>query len=278
MRVKVAACLCFKNSATYLAEWLAYYRAAGVEKFYLYDNESSDNYDPIVRPYVKRKLASLIKWPGSAQQTAMYEHCLNVAQSEAEWVAFMDDDEFVWPVVDANLPALMERFSAHAGVAACWYLFGSSKHEVRPPGLVIENYTWRTHPPLSSHLKCIVNPKRVTKPRYIGHSFFCEPGYAVVDEKMRPIETAETSTHSGDLVRVNHYATKSLQELRERRARPRADNGKVTEHPLSLWEYWADNWNQVEDRGILRFLPAVKANLEEIYRPPTSRWFFPWRK
>ena len=42
----------FKNEAPYLCEWLGYHLLAGVEHFYLYDNDSSDNCDEIIEPYV----------------------------------------------------------------------------------------------------------------------------------------------------------------------------------------------------------------------------------
>ena len=261
--IHLAACLCFKNSSSYLAEWLAYYRALGVERFYLYDNGSSDDYLRIIRPYLERGLAVLKVWPGRAQQEVIYQHCLYTRRDEAEWIAFPDDDEFFYPTLDADLPSALQRFEAHAGVAASWFLFGSSHHQARPPGLVIESYTWRCTQP-DTHVKCVVRPKRVRGPLYIGHAFICEPGFDVVDEHQRPVTDCPHTHASGDILRLNHYATKSLSELRERRMRPRADSGKVTEHPLELWEFWARDWNQVEDRGILRFAPAVHAVLREM--------------
>lgn len=271
--ITLGACLCFKNSAAYLAEWLAYYRAVGVERFYLYDNGSTDDYHALVEPYLRRGLARLTIWPGVAQQQAMYRHCLDQARGEARWVAFLDDDEFLWPVADRDLPTALQRYEEHAGVAACWCLYGSSHHEKTPPGLVIENYTWRTCY-ADNHVKCIVCPTRVQGPKYIGHSFACEPGFQVVDERGHHMAAHAAATPSGDFLRVNHYATKSLEEVRTRRARPRADNGQLSEHPLSLWEFWARDWNQMQDVGILRYVPATKAILSEfapVHRGKTAK-------
>lgn len=260
--IDLAACLCFKNSASYLGEWLAFYHALGVQKFYLYDNGSTDSYRPIVQPYLYRGLATLTLWKGAAQQEIIYQHCLCARKHEAKWIAFMDDDEFLWPVVDVDLPAALRQFDAHAGVAAAWFLFGSSHHQTRPLGSVIESYTWRaTHP--DKHVKCVVRTDRVRGPLYIGHLFVCEPGFQVVDEHHLPVIECPHTTATGDILRINHYATKSMEEVRERRTRPRADNGKISEHPLSMWEYWAENWNQTEDRGILRFADRMHAVLKE---------------
>ena len=149
----------------------------------------------------------------------------------------------------------------------CWFLFGSSMHVVRPPGLVIENYTWTTVRPTEIHVKCVVDPRRVASPADIGHSFNCIEGFAMVDEHKRPISGPLSYTPSGDFLRINHYLTKSLEELRARRITPRADSGRLTEHPMSLWEYWAVAWNQREDRSVLRFLPAVQAAMREVGPP-----------
>ena len=41
-----------KNEAPYVKEWLDYHLAAGVEHFYIFDNESSDNLKEILQPYI----------------------------------------------------------------------------------------------------------------------------------------------------------------------------------------------------------------------------------
>lgn len=272
-----AVCLCFKDSARYLAEWLAFYRALGADYFYLYDNGSKDHYRKITRPYEQRRVAEVIEWPGVGQQAEAYVNCLHRARGTCKWIAFMDDDEFLWPVVDLDLKIAMRRYEKYAGVAACWHLYGSSFHETPPSGLVIENYTWRTFPPVASHFKCVVRPERVIAPLHVGHAFTCVPGFQIVDEYEKPVSGPETATHSGDFLRVNHYVTKSIEELRMRRARPRADSGKVTEHSLAQWETWAREWNQTEDRGILRYLPAVKRTMEDFAPKSVLSSFSPTR-
>ena len=48
-----------KNEGAYLKEWLDYHLLAGVNHFYLYDNDSPDNQAEVVAPYVK---AGLVDW------------------------------------------------------------------------------------------------------------------------------------------------------------------------------------------------------------------------
>ena len=73
----LSACLCFKNAATYLAEWLAFYTTLGVDHFFLYNNESSDRHEDVLAPYLAAGSATLIDYPGKGIQHALYAHCLD---------------------------------------------------------------------------------------------------------------------------------------------------------------------------------------------------------
>lgn len=53
---KVSVCAIFKNEAPYLKEWIEFNRIVGVEHFYLYNNNSEDNYEEIIAPYIKKVL------------------------------------------------------------------------------------------------------------------------------------------------------------------------------------------------------------------------------
>lgn len=45
--------LIVKNASRYIEEWINYHRIVGVEKFYIYDNESNDNLKEVLKPYIK---------------------------------------------------------------------------------------------------------------------------------------------------------------------------------------------------------------------------------
>ncbi len=46
----------FKDEGKYLREWVDYHLLAGVEHFYLYNNDSSDDYAKVLAPYVENNL------------------------------------------------------------------------------------------------------------------------------------------------------------------------------------------------------------------------------
>ena len=61
-----------KNEGPYLKEWLDFHILVGVTKFYLYDNESTDETKEILKPYIKSGIVEYNYWPGKAMQMAAY--------------------------------------------------------------------------------------------------------------------------------------------------------------------------------------------------------------
>jgi hypothetical protein len=44
IRYELTACLKFKNAARFLPEWIEFHQMVGFEHFYLYNNNSTDDY------------------------------------------------------------------------------------------------------------------------------------------------------------------------------------------------------------------------------------------
>ncbi len=49
-KYSITICGIFKNEASYLKEWIEYHEMIGIEHFYLYNNNSDDNYRDILQP------------------------------------------------------------------------------------------------------------------------------------------------------------------------------------------------------------------------------------
>jgi GT2 family glycosyltransferase len=56
------------DEARDLREWIEFHRLQGVERFYLYDNGSTDDTEEVVRPYVEEGIAELVPWPHAGAQ------------------------------------------------------------------------------------------------------------------------------------------------------------------------------------------------------------------
>ena len=271
-RNHLSACLCFRNTASYLAEWLAFYSALGVDHFYLYNNESSDDYTAIVAPYIAAGNATLIDFRGDGIQHAVYSDCLRRCAGRTRWLMFCDDDEFLFPVENISLPAALERYERFAGVAVSWMLYGSSGHWTRPRGLVIENYAMRAAAP-DQHVKCIVDPARIVRPLVVGHQFECVPGQVVVDEKGEPMTGPLHPRPSADLLRINHYLTKSRTEMIERRRGIQVNTGKVSPLSIEQWCALEATWNQIRDPIAARYGDRVRKAARQLDPIGTPRMF-----
>ncbi|MES2692948.1 MAG: glycosyltransferase family 2 protein [Verrucomicrobiota bacterium] len=256
----LSSCLCFKDSASYLQEWLAYYTCLGVEHFYLYNNDSSDDFMPPLRPYLAAGRATLLNFPGRAQQQAMYEHCVATYGGTTRWLMFCDDDEFLMPTQDISLPAALEPYERFAGVAVCWMLYGSSGHLTRPPGLVVENYIRRFAVP-DQHIKCVIDPSKILRPQLVGHQFECVAGQVVVTDEFEPVTGPFHHKPSASNLRINHYLTKSREEMVQRRSKRTVNTGEVSSLPIDEWLKLEAGWNHLEDRLGQRYTARVTAAL-----------------
>ena len=58
-----------------------------------------------------------LDWPQLGGQRAAYNHALRMFGGVAEWLVYIDVDEFLVPLVDDDIPALLARFPRGVGRA-----------------------------------------------------------------------------------------------------------------------------------------------------------------
>jgi hypothetical protein len=102
-------------------------------------------------------------------------------------------------------------------------------------------------------IKSIVDPRRVVRHQN-PHAFVYRDGAFAVDEHERPIERWRTDEYTMDLLRINHYYTKSEAEFRGKLEHERADNAAMREHPRN-WERLSGN---ERDESILAYASALR--------------------
>ena len=91
-----------KCEGSYLKEWLDYHLLAGVDHFYLYDNESPDNQAEVAAPYVEAGLITYIPFPGKAKQMVAYNDAIKRFKFQSRYMAFIDGDEFIYPKINSG--------------------------------------------------------------------------------------------------------------------------------------------------------------------------------
>jgi GT2 family glycosyltransferase len=256
----LAVCAIFRNESPYLQEWIEFHRIMGVEKFYLYQNRSDDDWQSVLQPYVERGLVEVTDWsmPGNCQGPA-YRDCFAKQRGKALWLAVIDIDEFLFSPKFATVPkALATLPDAWGAVGVNWLIFGASGREEYSPEPVIERFTLRPgdHHHVNTHIKSVVRMARQVAVRGDAHHF--EVSGSTFNENGVKVTGAHSPAHTSSLLRINHYCTKSRQEYYKRIALGRVDGvGYVAR---SVFDERQDH--AVDDRTIQRFLPALKARLK----------------
>jgi hypothetical protein len=253
-RFDVAMVAIVKNEAPYIAKWIEYHGLIGVEHFYIYDNGSTDDLAKTLKPYCLQGRATLIFWPEHPGQVSAYNHAIKIFGRDCAWMALLDIDEFIHLTDSDSLPAFLSYFAADADqILLPWVHFGSSGHDEKPEGLVIENFVHRVNEP---HLqpKTIVRPEAVT----VAEVHHCETrsGRTINAEGQRVKERWILQQAWDGPVRVYHYFTKSRAEFMAKLARGQADGGRgkdVTAFHRFVTETF--------DNSLARFGTAVRSAL-----------------
>lgn len=260
-RYAVTACLVFKDCAPYIREWIELHRLAGVEHFYLYNNNSTDDIAAALAPYIANGLVTYEDWPANNQQAGCYLHCMKQHGADSRWMLVLDDDEFFIPTRDESLAVALRDYEDYAGVSAFWLMFGNSGHHAAPRGLVTENFT-RRRAEVDQFHKGAVDPLRVISVAD-AHTVRFRGGFVSVTDRRQMTPYSVYRKPSIERFRVNHYYTKSFEEAKrkvERRGYFPASRGDT--HSEQVRAYLAaaegDELNAVEDRTILRYLPALR--------------------
>jgi Glycosyltransferase family 92 len=247
MRNYLSLCCIFKDEAPYLEEWLRFYDLVGVDHFYLYDNQSSDGFAPVLAPWVNAGRATVMGISGPAPQKKAYAHCLQTFANDNRWIAFLDMDEFLFSPMKESLKELLLEYETQPGVVANWVMFGPSGHQTKPAGLTTLNYTMRCDTNLRvidkqmlrslnmdpadpqsyflicSHVKSIVDPRKVVSVQSPHHFKYVDDQVPVTAGGQPLVLAPFTFDVQIDRLRVNHYFSRSWEELSRKLSRGRSD-------------------------------------------------------
>jgi len=218
-----------KDEGPYLKEWIEYHKLVGVEKFYLYDDGSTDSTDEVLAPYIASGEVVVQPVYGTMNQLPLYTEALYTCRNKSKWLAVIDVDEFIVPVAQETIPAVLsylEKEVFHkdiAGLAVHWVQYGFGGQYAKPEGLVIENYT--KNDGMYATYKSIVNP-RMAVSATSAHGFSYILNKHAVNEKGIPINKSgwcvdDVSKAGIEAIRINHYYTKSYEEYIQKSKRNR---------------------------------------------------------
>jgi len=257
-KYNMAICAMFKNEAPWLKEWIVFHHEIlGFEYFYLYNNDSSDNYKEVLAPFIDRGIVELIEWDSSDDthrvgdedgglwcpfQRGAYNDCLKQrALGKAKWVAAIDVDEFITPVNGSRSLKTLLRVSEKqkkGSIKFTWRIFGTSDvWDLAEGELLTEKLNRRAPDDFSENrgFKHMYRPEAV---------ILCNVHEAQVKKEYR-------HRHAKiEEFRLNHYWTRTGKVALEKRKL------KQPEHRQLL-----EQLNSIEDRTMDQYLPLLRSCL-----------------
>ncbi|XP_021902542.1 glycosyltransferase family 92 protein Os08g0121900 [Carica papaya] len=209
---QLCACTMVYNVAKFLREWVMYHAKIGVEKFILYDNESDDDLEDVVK---KLKLEGYnietVFWIWPKTQEAGFSHAVIHAKNSCTWIMYIDIDEFVFSpswqsrskpsdqLIKSLLPRGKERRKVGQVSLKC-NDFGPSNQKSHPPEGVTQGYTCRRR--VEKRHKSIVLLEAVEHSLYNAiHHFGLKSGYR-----------SKEMSREGAV--VNHYKYQAWSEFK----------------------------------------------------------------
>ncbi|MCH5222991.1 MAG: glycosyltransferase family 92 protein [Muribaculaceae bacterium] len=219
----LSVCVIAKDEGPYFKEWLDWHISLGVDKFYVYDNESTDNTKELLKPYIEKGIVDYTYFPGYRRQIAAYDDCIARHRFDTRWLAYIDMDEFIVPLKHKSIPEFLKDKEGAPVVEINWLVYGSGGAVKKEPGTMMERF--RHHSlsdhPLNRHVKSILDPLRVYG--MIGcHEAARINGKAVDTHGNRIKISWKDRKPQHDVIRINHYAVRSYEEFLEKQNRGRA--------------------------------------------------------
>ncbi len=253
-----------------LREWLAFHRAVGFEKIILIDNGSTDETVRIVETFYDRESVDIISRPDRATQVDLYNSVLSLYADKCQWIAFIDADEFLFPVGDTDIRNTIASFGDVGAIAAHWMIYGSNGHVKHPEGLMIDNFTRRAPDDFvfNRHVKSIVNVKHAFR-ALTSHLF--EVKYGIFDDAGNdlhmnpPFGFFEEKQPTFNKLRINHYHTRSKEYYwtKSKRGYFGVDDAKLENDEKLNMMFSSHDQNDIEDTSAQKYKPLMKVYLQE---------------
>lgn len=265
-RQGLALVLIVRNEARHIAEWARFHLLAGVRQFIVYDNGCTDGTIAALDFLGERRV--VVPWNQKFRgngleihnQVLAYAHATRNFGSGFRWMTYLDADEFLVPK-GAGLDAALAGLEGCRNISLPWHMFGRSGHVAAPDGGVLRNYTRRNPDPMSDarglrNFKMIVDPCHVTALKV--HVIETDGSTDTCNDRGQRFTARGREGrgfYSAERIQLNHYYTRSDEELRAKIARgpnlttPDADHLRRVMRKVENIEA-----GEVEDRAALEFL------------------------
>jgi hypothetical protein len=245
---KLAICTIFKDEGAQLKEWIDYHHEVmRVKLFYLYNNNSRDNYQEVLKPYIKEGLIEIIDWASIKEhgifgiddcqltpyQIGAYRDCLkNRAKKKADWVAMIDINEYIVPAEGVeNFYTLLndEKKKKTGSLRIYWKVFGTSNvYSLQEGERLTDKLIYRASEECdwNKQIKSIHRPVAAARKCLVHEALKLKQGFTI-------------KTLPKEVCRIHHYWTGTIEMCEKKRSL----NPDTKEELLNTL-------NAIEDRSI----------------------------
>ncbi|KAI4350572.1 hypothetical protein L6164_005019 [Bauhinia variegata] len=207
-RKKHRMCVCsmLRNQARFVKEWVIYHTRIGVQRWFIYDNNSDDDINDVIESLqgdnynITRHV-----WPWIKTQEAGFAHCALRARDVCKWIGFIDVDEFFNVRIRRGLQYVIRNHSRLKNVGEIrtpCYSFGPSGLKKVPRQGVMVGYTCRLT--TRERHKSIVRPEALNSTLInVVHHFHLKQGFVTVDVDSK-------------VMMINHYKYQVWEVFKEK--------------------------------------------------------------
>jgi hypothetical protein len=277
--MKIAIISQFRDEAKYLKEWIEFHLLIGVDKFYLTNHLSKDNYLEVLQPYINSGVVvieDLLIETNNGENSFQNEnmlvtHSMPIAnkfirEADADWVIHMNVDEFLYPTTDDNIKTALGKYAPNVGeIGVNWRLMGNSNHTLAEGELLTEKLTrCRFNDRMNEwdpqrHTKCLIKKDAFVHLPSV-HFGVIKPNYLHVDAKGDPNNIGPdkycTKFQVLENLVINHYTFRDLA---------------YTEEKMAIYKLWGrkyedeaaykNQYNEEENFDIQKFLPQLRERM-----------------
>lgn len=263
----------FKNESHILKEWITHYLNQGVDKFLLTDNNSNDDYLPILQPYIDANIVELKIDTRHAVQTATYNKYLQNAK-QYDWALVCDLDEFVYArnefrTIKDYLYTLPKSITQ---IFIPWKIFGSNGFDSinkAHPDKIVKNFTKRINYDKNTGFQCVIInnnikyslAKCIVRPKYLNkfdvHGHYPKPNNSITSDNLsQNIHSNNTFCKIDEDIlaqsnlHLNHYAIQSFEWF----MRVKATRGDISNIKQ----------NDVRNEGYFRSFDSVSNDITDL--------------
>lgn len=205
-RHEMCICTMVRNQDRFVMEWVKYHAEMGVDRWFIYDNNSDDDIVSVIESLISANYeVTRHVWPWVKTQEAGFAHCAVRARDSCNWVGFIDVDEFFHLPSGLLLRDVLynqSKYTAIAELRVSCHSFGPSGLKHVPAQGVSVGYTCRLAAP--ERHKSIVRPEALNSSLInVVHHFHLRDGFRYVN------------MDRGEIV-INHYKYQVWEVFKEK--------------------------------------------------------------